>query len=45
MALVQGSSVFMPLTFGALGTSLGLTPVFIAVGASLAVGAWFWRRR
>ena len=45
MALVQGSSVFMPLTFGALGTSLGLTPVFLAVGASLAAGAWFWRRR
>jgi sugar phosphate permease len=44
MAIVQGSAVFVPLTFGALGTTIGLTPVFLLVGATLAAGAWFWRR-
>lgn len=39
MSLVQSSSVAVPLLFGALGASIGLTPIFWLVGACLAAGS------
>jgi len=34
----------IPMIFGALGAWMGMTPVFIAMGAALLVGAWYARR-
>lgn len=34
----------IPMIFGALGAWMGMTPVFIAMGAALLWGAWFARR-
>jgi MFS family permease len=45
MSLIQTSSVAVPLLFGAVGTSLGLTPVFWLMGACLASGGLLARRR
>jgi MFS family permease len=44
MSLVQSSSVAVPLLFGAVGSSLGLAPVFWSVGACLAAGGFLTRR-
>ena len=44
MSLVQSTSVGVPLLFGAVGSSLGLGPVFWSVGACLATGGWMMRR-
>ena len=44
MSLVQTSSVSVPLVFGALGATIGLTPVFWSVGLCLAAGGLFNRR-
>jgi MFS family permease len=44
MSLIQTMSVAVPLTFGALGTTLGLLPVFWGVGAFLATGGVVARR-
>jgi len=44
MSLVQTSSVGVPLIFGALGATIGLTPVFWSVGLCLAAGGAFYRR-
>jgi MFS family permease len=44
MSLVQSMSVAVPLAFGALGATIGLTPVFWSVGVCLATGGW-WSRR
>lgn len=44
MSLVQTSAVAVPLLFGALGTSLGLTPVFWSVGVFLTTAGFFSRR-
>lgn len=44
MSLVQTSAVMVPLLFGALGTSLGLTPVFWSVGLFLTAGGLLSRR-
>lgn len=44
MSLVQSSSVAVPLLFGAVGTSLGLTPVFWSVGVCLAASGYLTRR-
>ena len=44
MSLVQSTSVAVPLLFGALGSSLGLAPVFWSVGACLAAGGYLTRR-
>jgi MFS family permease len=44
MSLVQSSSVAVPLLFGAVGSSLGLAPVFWSVGVCLAAGGYFTRR-
>jgi len=44
MSVVQSSQVVVPLLFGAIGASIGLAPVFWAVGACLASGGWLLRR-
>ncbi len=44
MALIQTMAVAAPLAFGALGTTLGLLPVFWGVGACLATGGVVARR-
>jgi len=44
MSLVQSSSVVVPLLFGAVGSSLGLAPVFWSVGVCLAAGGYLTRR-
>ena len=45
MTLVQAMSVTVPLTFGALGATVGLTPVFWSVGLVLAAGGAYSRRK
>lgn len=40
MSLVQAMAVAVPLAFGALGATAGLTPVFWSVGACLATGGF-----
>jgi MFS family permease len=44
MSLVQSMSVAVPLAFGALGATIGLTPVFWSVSVCLATGGW-WSKR
>jgi MFS family permease len=44
MSLVQAMAVAVPLAFGALGATVGLTPVFWSVGACLAAGGILTRR-
>jgi len=44
MSLVQTMSVCVPLAFGALGATIGLTPVFWSVGVCLATGGWLTKR-
>jgi hypothetical protein len=44
MSLIQSMAVAVPLVFGALGTSLGLVPVFWVVGAGLGASGWYARR-
>jgi MFS family permease len=44
MSLVQSMAVAVPLAFGALGATVGLTPVFWSVGACLATGGWLTKR-
>lgn len=44
MSLVQAMAVAVPLAFGALGATAGLTPVFWTVGACLATGGLLTRR-
>jgi len=43
--LVNASQTLMPLLFGALGSALGMVPVFWTMAAFLAVGGWFAARR
>ena len=45
MTLVQAMAVAVPLTFGALGATVGLRPVFWFVGLCLAAGGAFSRRK
>jgi len=45
MTIVNASTVAVPLLFGAVGSTLGLAPVFWSVGAALAGGAALARRR
>ena len=45
MSLINTASVAVPLLFGAVGTSLGLAPVFWAMGACLVSGGLLARRR
>jgi MFS family permease len=44
MSLVQSMACAVPLVFGALGATVGLAPVFWAVGLSLAAGGWLTKR-
>jgi len=44
MSLLQTMAVAVPLAFGALGTGIGLVPVFWGVGACLATGGVAARR-
>ena len=44
MSLVQSMAVAVPLTFGALGGAVGLTPVFWSVGLCLASSGWLTKR-
>jgi MFS family permease len=44
MSLVQSMACAVPLVFGAVGASVGLTPVFWSVGLCLATGGWFTKR-
>jgi MFS family permease len=45
MSLVNMSQIAMPLLFGALGTALGMVPVFWATALLLSVGSLYARRR
>jgi MFS family permease len=44
MSVINASTFAVPLIFGAIGSSLGIGPVFWLVGASLAGGGLFARR-
>ncbi len=44
MTIVNASTFGVPLLFGAVGSTLGLAPVFWSVGAALAAGGVFARR-
>jgi len=44
MALVNSMSCVAPVVLGAIGASVGIVPVFWAVGACLATGGLFARR-
>ncbi|MCL4798244.1 MAG: MFS transporter [Burkholderiales bacterium] len=44
-ALVNASQTLMPLVFGALGTALGMVPVFWTMALFLGAGGWFAARR
>ena len=43
--VMNASSTALPLTFGALGTALGMAPVFWAMAVLFGVGAYFVGRR
>ncbi|MGH8849390.1 MAG: MFS transporter [Casimicrobiaceae bacterium] len=44
MSIINASTFAVPLLFGAVGSTVGLAPVFWSVGAALAGGGWFARR-
>ena len=43
MSLMNSLSVAVPLVFGAVGSSVGLSPVLWAVSVLLAAGGWLTR--
>lgn len=45
MTLVNMSQITIPLAFGALGTALGMLPVFWATALLLCGGSWYAKRR
>lgn len=45
MSIINASTFAMPLLFGAVGSTLGLAPVFWSIGVALAGGGFFARRR
>jgi predicted MFS family arabinose efflux permease len=45
MTIVNASSFVMPLLFGGVGSTLGLSPVFWTVGAALGGAGWLARKR
>ena len=45
MTLVNVSQISIPLLFGALGTALGMLPVFWATALFLSGGSWYAKRR
>jgi MFS family permease len=44
MSIINASTFAMPLLFGAVGSTLGVAPVFWTIGAALAGGGFFARR-
>jgi len=44
MSLINGSQVSLPITFGALGAFIGITPLFWAAALAVGGGAWLTRR-
>lgn len=44
MSLMNSMAVAVPLVFGAVGGSIGLSPVLWSVGVFLATGGWLTRR-
>lgn len=44
MSLINGSQVSLPITFGALGAFIGITPLFWAAALAVSGGAWLTRR-
>jgi predicted MFS family arabinose efflux permease len=45
MTMVNISQIAIPLSFGALGTALGMLPVFWATALLLSGGSWYAKRR
>jgi MFS family permease len=45
MTMVNISQIAIPLLFGALGTALGMVPVFWATALLLSGGSWYAKRR
>jgi MFS family permease len=45
MTMVNFSQIAIPLLFGALGTALGMLPVFWATALLLSGGSWYAKRR
>jgi MFS family permease len=45
MTMVNFSQIAIPLMFGALGTALGMLPVFWATALLLSGGSWYAKRR
>ena len=45
MTIVNISQIAIPLSFGALGTALGMLPVFWATALLLSGGGWYAKRR
>jgi MFS family permease len=43
MSLINSMAVAVPLVFGAVGSTVGLSPVLWSVGVFLATGGWFTR--
>lgn len=43
--LVNGSQTVIPLMFGALGTAVGMAPVFLTMATVLGWGAWYARSK
>jgi len=43
--MLSTSSTLLPLVFGALGTALGMAPVFLAMAAGMIGAGWRLRRR
>ena len=44
-AMLSTSSTLLPLLFGALGTALGMAPIFGAMAACLLAGGWLTKAR
>lgn len=44
MSLINSMAVAVPLVFGAIGSTVGLAPVFWSVGVFLTTGGWLTRR-
>jgi predicted MFS family arabinose efflux permease len=43
--VLNASHTILPLAFGGLGATLGMSPVFWSMAAALAAGGWFANRR
>ena len=43
--VLNASHTFLPLAFGGVGATMGMTPVFWSMASALAAGGWFADRR